>query len=82
MRVNGLNNIIKVQLTPTFSLWFSYSTLVGVEYDGVLKVIDKVELSHKTVTGRHLNMIDPSKTHRVKFEEVQEFLDDILSGDA
>jgi hypothetical protein len=68
------NEIKIVKENAAFSLFFSYNTLIGIEYGCWLKdvyVFKKaiIENLWSTTTGKFLNELQPDKTKRLQKEE-------------
>ena len=69
------NNLTKIEITNTISVWVSYETIVAF-YDGDhLVVCDNV---WGTTTGKHLNSIDGGrKINRLPYKEFNKKLNSL-----
>ena len=61
----------------SFSLYFSYKTLVGIWYGGHRAVIENL---WSTTTGKSLNEIEPDKKKRLKEKDFQGEIDKMFQA--
>lgn len=67
------NSVMFDTLNGNLYLFFSYNTLIGVEYYGD-ETIKKISVNDwSRTTGKYLNELEPNKENRVEHSEVLKF---------